>query len=50
MGRPFSSKRRLNDEVKLEFDFVSDAKESDEPVDISKFCGWKMSEVRLKCL
>ncbi|MFJ6975935.1 MAG: topoisomerase C-terminal repeat-containing protein [Ligilactobacillus ruminis] len=36
MGRPFSSKLRLNDEFKLEFDFGNDAKESDEPVDVSK--------------
>lgn len=50
MGRPFSSKLRLNDEFKLEFDFGNDAKESDEPVDVSNYLWLEMSEVRLKCL
>ncbi len=35
MGRPFSSKLRLTDDFKLEFDFGNQDKESSEPVDVS---------------
>lgn len=35
MGRPFSSKLRLTDEFKLEFDFGNETKEKDEPIDVS---------------
>lgn len=35
MGRPFSSKLRLNEEFKLEFDFGNETKEKDEPIDVS---------------
>lgn len=33
-GRPFSSKLRLTEDFKLEFDFGNDEKENDEPVDL----------------
>ena len=35
MGRPFSSKLRLNEDHKLEFDFGNEDKEKDEPLDLS---------------
>ena len=35
LGRPFSSKLRLTDDFKLEFDFGNEQKDSNEPIDIS---------------
>ena len=35
MGRPFSSKLRLTEDFKLEFDFGNEDKEDNEPVDVS---------------
>lgn len=35
LGRPFASKLKINDEFRLEFEFETAAKESDEPIDVS---------------
>ena len=35
LGRPFSSKLRLTDDFKLEFDFGNEQKDSNEPIDVS---------------